>query len=68
MGSEATPEGGPAARIAASCLGSGYRVFAGFKRCVDTYAAIAVCQALICYLTHRYRRQASSHMNCVLPV
>ncbi len=38
MGCEATPEGGPAARIAASYLGSGYRVFRGVKKCVDTYA------------------------------
>ncbi|MDI3252685.1 MULTISPECIES: hypothetical protein, partial [unclassified Pseudomonas] len=34
--------------------------------CVDTYAAMAMYQPLMCKLTRRYRRQASSHIWTVL--
>ncbi len=35
---------------------------ASHQRYVDTYAAIAACQSPSYQLTHRYRRQASSHI------
>ncbi|CAN2980929.1 hypothetical protein METHPM2_700007 [Pseudomonas sp. PM2] len=36
--------------------------------CVDTYAAMAVYQPLMCKLTRRHRRQASSHFCSVVPL